>query len=250
MAFGLEPAILALIAFAMVLGGIVKGAIGIGLPIVCVAVLSQFLEVPLVLALVTVPILVTNLWQAVHAGNPMEPIRRFWPMILCLLLSLWFSAKLVVRLAPETLYGLIGLAVVIFTVTSFVRPSGGLSSTTQRWAGPLAGVLGGFLGGISTMWGPPMMMYFVMIRLPKEEFIRAVGLVWFSASVPLVLAYVENGVLTGRSAQMSGLACIPAFAGLWFGQWLRRFIDQETFRKVLLIALFVIGLNLVRRALS
>ena len=247
--FGLDPAMLALIAFAMALGGLVKGAIGIGLPIVCVAILSHFLEVPLVLAIVTIPICLTNFWQAVMAGDPLVPIRRFWPMILCLLVTLWLSAKLVVRLDPAVLYGLIGCAVVIFTVTSFVRPSRGMGPSAERWAGPLAGILGGFLGGISTMWGPPMMMYFVMLRLSKEDFIRSVGLVWFAASVPLVAGYVANGILTAESAQLSALACIPAFVGLWLGQWLRRFIDQETFRKVLLLTLFLIGLNLIRRAL-
>lgn len=245
----IDPAMLRLIAFAMALGGLVKGAIGIGLPIVCVAVLSQFVEVHLVLALVTIPICLTNFWQAIHAGSPLEPIRRFWPMILCLLVSLWLSAKLVVRIEPETLYGLIGCAVLIFTVTSFIQPSRGLTPATERWAGPLAGLLGGVLGGLSAMWGPPMMMYFVMLRLPKEEFIRAVGLVWFAASLPLVAGYVENGVLNERTVQLSALACLPALAGLWLGQWIRGFIDQESFREVLLLALFLIGLNLIRRAL-
>ena len=117
---------------------------------------------------------------------------------------------------------------------------------------PISGnfsILGGFLGGISTMWGPPMVMYFIMIRLPKEAFIRAVGLVWFAGSLPLVLGYIDNGILTARTAQMSALAALPAFAGLWLGQWLRGRIPQETFRKVVLLALFVIGLNLIRRAL-
>ena len=246
---GLDTATLLLITGAMALGGLVKGVVGIGLPIVCVAVLSNFLEVPLVLALVIAPIVLTNFWQAVHAGNPLQPIRRFWPMILCLLLSVWLSAKLVVRLSPETLYGLIGLAVMTFTVTSFIRPSRGIPPGAERWAAPLAGILGGLLGGISTMWGPPMMMYFLMLRLPKDEFIRAVGLVWFAASLPLVAGYVENGVLNERTVQLSALACLPALAGLWLGQWIRGFIDQESFRKVLLLALFLIGLNLIRRAL-
>ncbi len=247
--FGLEPGILAMIAFAMALGGVVKGTIGIGLPIASVAIMSQFLEVPLVLALVTVPIVATNLWQALQTGKVFETLQRFWPMIACLVLMVWLSARLVVELAPEVLYGLIGMAVVIFTSSSWFRPSFKLSPAAEKWAGPLAGAAGGFLGGISTMWGPPMLMYFIMIRLPKETFIRAVGLIWFLASVPLVLGYLENGILTTRTAQMSALATLPAFAGLWLGQKLRNLIDPETFRKVVLIALFLIGLNLLRRAL-
>ncbi|MEM7222229.1 MAG: sulfite exporter TauE/SafE family protein [Pseudomonadota bacterium] len=247
--YGFGPDQVLIIALAMALGGLVKGTIGIGLPVVCVAILSNFFPVTLVLGLVIVPIALTNLWQAVHAGNPMEPIRRFWPMIVCLLITIYLTAKLVVRIDEALLYGLIGIAVMIFSATSLIRPSRGLSPATERWAGPLAGTLGGILGGISTMWGPPMMMYFVMLGLPKEAFIRAVGLVWFAGSIPLVIGYIENGILNGTTAQISALACLPGFLGLWLGTVLRRYIPQEIFRKVLLLALFVVGLNLIRRAL-
>ena len=236
-------AILGLIA-----GGLVKGAIGIGLPVVTVAFLASLLPVPLVLALVSIPILATNFWQAVVAGSPLVPLRRFWLMILCLWLFLWPSAQLVVDLDPRVLYGGIGIAVVSFTTTSYLRPSARLSPRAERILGPLAGAVGGILGGISTMWGPPMMIFFVLLGLEKEEFIRTVGFVWLLASVPLVAAYVVNGILTLETASLSALACGPAFLGLWLGQVLRRRIDQATFRKVLLIALFVVGLNLLRRA--
>jgi len=44
-------------------------------------------------------------------------------------------------------------------------------------------------------------------------------------------------------------ACVPAMVGLWGGQKIRKRIPQESFRKVLMATLFVIGLNLIRRAI-
>ena len=92
------------------------------------------------------------------------------------------------------------------------------------------------------------MMYLVMLRLPKEAFIRTVGLIWFAGSIPLIAAYVDNGILTGDVAPLSLLACVPGLAGMWVGQKIRGRFDQETFRKALLVTLFIIGLNLIRRA--
>ena len=80
------------------------------------------------------------------------------------------------------------------------------------------------------------------------ESIRTVGLTWFVGSIPLIAAYVDNGILTADVAPLSLLACVPGLAGMWVGQKIRGRIDQETFRKALLITLFVIGLNLIRRA--
>jgi uncharacterized membrane protein YfcA len=123
-----------------------------------------------------------------------------------------------------------------------------LKPETEKWAGPLAGALGGLLGGISTIWGPPMMMYFVMLKLDKDTFVRTVGLAWFSLAVPLTFAYWRNGIFAGDIIGLSFAACVPGMIGIRIGEKIRDKIDQETFRKVMLVILFIIGLNLIRRA--
>ncbi len=246
--FGLDTETLLGITLALALGGLVKGTIGIGLPIASVAVLSQFLEVPLILALMSLPIVLTNVWQVVHAGRPLEAARRFWPVILFLMIFIFVSGLLVVRLDQRLIYILIGVAILGFAVMNLTRPAGLLAPQSERWAGPLAGALAGVLGGISTIWSPPILMFFIMLRLPKEAFVRALGLVLLSGSFPLILAYVQNGILTPRTAALSAAATVPALAGQVLGQWLRKRIDEDRFRKIVLVALFLSGLNLLRRA--
>ena len=75
-----------------------------------------------------------------------------------------------------------------------------------------------------------------------------VGLIWFCAAVPRTAAYAYYGILTADLAEVSLYACLPAIAGFLAGQWLRRYIDQEAFRKVLLAFLLLLGLNLIRKA--
>ena len=48
---------------------------------------------------------------------------------------------------------------------------------------------------------------------------------------------------------MSLYACLPGMLGIWIGEVIRRRINQDTFRRVMLLALFVIGANLIRRAI-
>ncbi len=244
-----DPLLVVIIAAGVLLGGFVKGVVGIGLPIVSVAVLSSVIEAQLALGIIMFPILFTNFWQSLHAGRPLDVLRRFWPLIASMLICVWLGTGLVVRLPGGALYGLIGVAVVLFTAINYFTPDWRLPARSERWAAPLAGAFSGLLGGLSTIWGPPLVMYFVMIRLSKEDFIRATGLIWFVASVPLLLGYRQNGILDDSTALLSLAACVPSFAGQWVGTWLRARIEQESFRKVLLIVFFLIGLNLIRRAL-
>ena len=48
---------------------------------------------------------------------------------------------------------------------------------------------------------------------------------------------------------LSVYACIPGMIGIRIGEIIRDRINQETFRKAMLVMLFLIGLNLIRRAL-
>ena len=54
---------LLVMAVALGAGGLVKGATGMGLPAVAVPILASFLGVPKAVALMCLPILVTNAWQ-------------------------------------------------------------------------------------------------------------------------------------------------------------------------------------------
>ena len=247
--FGYEWEMIAIMAVALTAGGIVKGVVGLGLPLVTMAILLNFLSPIPVLGLLVMPILVTNLWQTARSGNITEPLRRFWPMITAALVFLFIGAELIVVMDTQVLFGVLGVCVVFFSGASLARPNvPALRPETEKWAGPLAGAMGGFLGGISTIWGPPMTMYFVMLKLEKDTFVRTVGLAWLSLAVPLTFAYWRNGIFAGDIIPLSTAGCVPGMIGIRIGEKIRQRIDQETFRKVMLGALLIIGLNLIRRA--
>jgi uncharacterized membrane protein YfcA len=146
------------------------------------------------------------------------------------------------------LFGLLGGIVLCFSVTAYLTPNLRIAPPAEKWIGAVAGFAGGLIGGVSTVHGPPITLYLVALRLPKEVFIGATGLIWFCAALPLTAAYIYHGVLTAELAAFSALACVPAIGGQFLGQWVRDRIDQETFRKLLFAALLLLGLNLIRRA--
>jgi uncharacterized membrane protein YfcA len=60
---------------------------------------------------------------------------------------------------------------------------------------------------------------------------------------------ILNGLLTLDRAITSLFAALPTLAGVWLGQRLRGRVPQKTFDRLLLILLFAVGLNLLRRGL-
>lgn len=241
--------IAALVVGAFLLGGTIKGIIGVGLPVITFGILSSFMPVQQVVGYMAIPIIITNLGQTIHSGNPMPTVKRFWPVIVCLVIGVTLSAQLVVKVDPHVIYIIIGPTVIAFAVINLLKPDLSFPPRYEKPLGFLAGSLGGLLGGIATIWGPPISMYLIALKLEKDELIRAIGLIWLCASVPLIAAYIYYDILNAQTWQISAIATVPAMAGFYIGAWLRKFISQEVFKKTVLIFLIFIGFNLIGKAL-
>ena len=75
-----SPDTLVLIGITFVIAGLVKGVVGIGLPTVSLALLTAILGLRDAMALMILPSIATNIWQALAGPALGETIRRFWPM--------------------------------------------------------------------------------------------------------------------------------------------------------------------------
>ena len=249
---GQPPATLALLALAIFLGGTSKGIAGIGLPIITMPIIFTLDLLPAkdTIAFVVMPILITNLWQALRSGGGLlESLKEHWLLIVVFLPCLYLGSRMLAGMDTGTVFLVLGCIVIVFAASNMWKPNlEPLTPKTRRWAAPLAGVTGGLLGGLSSVWGPPIIMYMVMLRMPKDVWVRSVSLVYVVGAVPLAAFYWSNGVLNPSNVYLSTAACIPGMLGTLMGEQIRKVINEDVFRKALLVLLFVIGLNMVRRA--
>ncbi len=238
-----------IVAFAaLALGGFSKGVLGVGLPMVTIPVFSTFAPIPDAVALTYIPLLAANLYQALAGGHFTVAIRRFWPMLAATMVAIPLGSFALVRLDAATVAILLGCAVTAFAAASLIRPTMAIAPRFERPVSIAAGALGGFTGGMTLIGGPPVIMLLVALRLNKEEFIGIIGLVYLTQLIPAGFSLAGMGVLRAEHVVPGLAALIPVGAGLLIGQWVRKRIDQERFRKVLLVSMVMIGLNLIRKA--
>ena len=79
------------------------------------------------------------------------------------------------------------------------------------------GVVGGLYGGISGIWGPPLIVYLISIGAGKQETVRVQGVVFLIGAVVLFFAHLASGVLDAQTLPLSALMTVPAMLGLWAG---------------------------------
>ena len=247
-------ALLAVAVPAYLLAGAIKGLIGIGLPTMAIGLTAQFVEAREAIALVLVPMLVANAWQVARSGAPGAVVGRVWrgyrPLLVSMLAAIGLVALVAPRVSPAHVTFALGTVMTLFALASLWREPPALPDRHDRAAQTLTGVLSGAIGGIAGIWAPPIIVYLGARRLAREAFVETVGVLLFGGSLVLIVGYAIAGLLTAETAARSLLLIAPAIAGFAVGERLRRRVPAERFRQLVLGFFLVMGVNLVRRAVS
>lgn len=240
---------LLLIAALIFLGaGVIKGTVGIGLPTITVSCLSMVTDPRWAMSIVIVPIFVTNFWQLYRAKAPKRLALAYWPFILLLVVMNYLVSHYSFGVDTDNLLLALGIVVILFALSNLFRQPPPLPPNWDKPAQIISGTLAGILGGLTTIWGPPMVMYLLSKRLDKEMFVMITGAILTAGSLPLIASYVQSGYLTTQVLSTSVILMLPALLGMFLGEQLRKRIDTERFVKLLLLVFLMLGLNLIRRA--
>src|SRR5688572_32220392 len=99
----------AIVFGAFLVAGVVKGAAGMGLPPTAIALTTLALPMSDALALMTVPTLATNVWQAFWGGHFRSMLRRFWIMGIAITVGIFVSALTLRSLGSPLSVGVLGI---------------------------------------------------------------------------------------------------------------------------------------------
>lgn len=241
--------ILLICTLAFLFGGIAKGAVGGGLPAVAVPLMATVIEPATAVALTFVPVALANIWQALQGGHYRAALRLYWPFTLAFGLGIAVGTQILVALDPNTMALAIGALVIVSALLQWRLKDFSIPQTSARWLDPVCGLGLGLMSGATAMF-TPLIVYFSARRPDKDVFIAQIALCMISGSVPLYATLALKDVLSREEAILSALAFIPAALGLLAGKWVRDRMSQESFRRVLLLALVLLGLALITKGLG
>ena len=244
-----ELPILVLVAVTFLLAGGVKGVIGLGLPTVSLAVLTATIGLQPAMALLLVPSFVTNLWQAVVGGNFMAILKRTWLFLLLATVTVWVGGLVLVEVDVSWLSALLGALLVVYSVSSLIRPTVALPRNWEPWAGPLLGTVNGVLTGMTGSFVVPGVLYLQAIGLSRDQLIQAMGMLFTVSTVALAVSLGGQKLLSAELGTISIASVVPAIIGMVLGQKLRLRLSEAKFRRVFFTSILILGLYIIVRSL-
>jgi uncharacterized membrane protein YfcA len=236
-------------ALIFVLAGLVKGSIGMGLPTVGLALLGLRMPAAEAAALMVVPSLVTNVWQAAAGGAFARLSLRMGALLVCIALGVWSVRFAGAGLAEQThaTVGL-GIALALYGAYGLFGRTLRVAAKDQRWLSPTVGLLTGAATGATGVFVIPSVPYLQALGLSKDELVQALGIVFTMSTLTLGASLMQGGQLDLRASGLSAALVVPALAGMALGQYVRSRVSAATFKRFFFIGTLLLGLHLASRA--
>ncbi len=244
------PALELLFACAVLFsGGIVKGILGVALPLISIPLLAFIMPVQSAIAVMAAPVLFSNLEQFRRAEGKRAIFKRLWPLLTAMIAGLIVGVQLLADSDASVILLLLAAAVVIFVAINLLGPKLQLPGHLERPLGFVIGGLSGVLGGMTSIYGPPIVLYILSMRPSRETFIAYMAVILLTGTIPLYITLALFGILGRDEAALSLILVVPVLIGMALGRRLRGLIPEERFRLAIMIMLLLISANLVRKAL-
>ena len=223
--------------------GIIKGFLGIGLPAAAMGFLTLLMDPTFAISLLTLPIIFTNIMQYLRCENPLPIARKYWLFALAIVASIFTTSYFILSYPRELLTISIGLAMIAFSLTQIFDVRFPINDS-QGWHFGV-GLFAGILGGLSSIWSPPVAMYLLARNVNKAEFIGAAGFLLLAGSLPLALGLILAGVMTIETVWHSLMGLFVVLVGFRIGEVLRQHVPQALFRRIVLWVFLIMGVRLI-----
>ena len=244
----ISPETLIVVVLVVFVGYTVFGATGFGASPITIPVLAHVLPLTFVLALAALLDLSSALALGFHTRRQADT-REILTLVPFTLAGLALGVTLLVGLPRQATLLALGLFVCVYALHVILRRGGATRPLGRRWAAP-AGVLGGVIGALFGMGGPPYVVYLTG-RIPDPAAQRATISQMVIVNVGLrVAAFALAGLLLSRALWLTTIVLLPvAGAGLWLGNQVHMSLTPAMTARVIGGALLITGAALIVRAL-
>jgi uncharacterized membrane protein YfcA len=246
----IDPLLLVLLVLAVFAGGIANGLIGLGMALFVVNVLAAALGPKNAVVAMSILTPVTSGLQIVINRAAVTILPRLAPVLAGALLGTIVGAQLLIVLPAWVISLALGIFTIQFVVDQARRERPQLAAHRERMFGPFAGFVSGTTNGAIGASGPVIGSFLLAIGLRAREFVFGISTVFFFQSMIRAGLFVVFDQYTASVVIIAVALLAPALLGQQVGLRLRGRLDPLTFKRIILVVLFVSSINLVIRGLD
>jgi uncharacterized protein len=238
---------LLILVVGLALAGLAKGLAGLGLPLIATPILAGVFGPRLAVAIVTIPILVSNSLLLIQGFRKRALLRGIVPLFVASIIGTAIGTLLLASLDQRTFAILITLIVLVFLARGERLLGDDPAALRARILGPLICFFGGVMQGTTSIASPLVGSYFHSRRLSADDFVFTLAAIFEVNAIVQVIGYSAQGLFTPDVVALGLLGLVPTLLALAAGIALRGRLDPERFRQFIVVLIVVSVANLLWR---
>jgi len=242
---GLSAFDLAGIAVALLLGGMAKGITGIGVPLIAMPILSQFLPIRHAVLLLSMPIILGNIPQALEGGQVLATARKIAAPIAGTVIGNIVGVAILLSLNPGHAQAASGALLIVAAALMLAAPKLNLPDAWQKPVGFALGFGAALMESIASVPGPLLATYLISSGATGRVFTKQIAIILVVSIVTLITTFSGAAHASGADLAISAAASLPAIAGMWLVRPLRDKMSPRLFRRVVLLFVLVAASQMI-----
>ena len=231
------------------LAGTVKGVVGFGLPLVSITLLTPLYGLVDAIAVMLLPAVVTNFWQAVSGGGWIMLWKRLWSLYLPGAVSTVAAASVLVQVDAQWPTALLGCVILVYSIGSLGAWQLPEPGRCEAWLSPVTGVITGVITGLTGVLVFPLTVYVQALNLERQMLFQAMGIYLLLANLALAAAFGWQDAFPEGVTQLALIGVVMGLIGMALGQRIQAYLSGQRFRRVFFSSLAVVGAYIFLRAL-
>ncbi|MEL7631907.1 MULTISPECIES: sulfite exporter TauE/SafE family protein [Sporomusa] len=216
----------------------IQSITGFGFAAVSAPLLLLYINPNYVVGLTVFGALVSNFWVMYKTKGKSDP-KLVWPMFAASLVGILPGVYLLTIVDAAVLKLYIGILVLL--MAAFMAGNYVIKVKRIKLAAILVGIVSGFLGGSTSLNGPPVALFFMNQQQEKETLRTNIVHYFCLANIAtLIIMYLMKTL--DLNAFRESIYVVPAvLLGAWLGEKVFVKISKSVFRKVSLTIIFFCG---------
>lgn len=242
----ITTATLILVTIVLFLAAFTHGILTFGFPVVATPLVALFLDIKLAVIITVIPNLLLNVIYAVKEGPWPAYARKYWYMIILVLIGTIFGSHALLSLPQNVLKLLLVLMIAAYLLQEQVEHLDFLKRFCRLpIAAPIFGLLGGFFSGAVNVSSVPLVIYFASQGISPILMSQVLNASFAAGKVTQFLLLTWAGAMKEVQPFLLLFFSVISVIGLVLGMFAQKRLSASTHKRMIKLTLAFVGLLLL-----
>lgn len=173
-------------------------------------------------------------------------LKRVLPLLFIFMPISYLAGEYMLSMKTNTLKVVLGLTLIALSIyfTFFQK---NIKLTINKWVTLACGTVSGIMGGMFSMQGPPLVLYYLATESSKTHYMAQCQTIFFLGNLFMTCHRATEGIITSNVLKLYLIAIVGTLIGLRIGEKIFDRIDTTLLRKIVYAFLAVSGVIILAK---